>query len=1044
MTTQVLIINPQLAFTVALKQALERTGAFDVHPFTTADAAIEYLHDIPQDVALIQTTIPGVDAASLIHALRSVQPDLPIVISPRQPDALLQRLNVQGALDAPFNARDVIPLLNAAVAVRDSIQEVTPPPIAPPPGATQTLDDVDESFVVTTRFSDEDDEDAPPEESASFDDVLDSLNDSNIFDLDLDNLSPSDALSEDTPSRSRGGRNFDDLVRSMRADDARKPLHQRTQSLIDFTLPGKDDPSRPRDPSESTRLFHRLAEEEPPMPGLEDEGTVGDLMSGVVDSGFRDVLALLRGDEPTPVSSGQKPPSLSDDELQAVLDSFYESDDEEDEASPDPFRDFEAEPSGEEGRSTARVILETAFDESTPPEQFSVDELIASIERQLPEHRPNVSPLPSWLRDTQPLVAEPDFLPEEPSRVVPLDFTGDPYDQTTRPSSKQHIETRAGELETEDLEPVARTQPTDMPDFPSTPAFEEEDAVSEEEWQALFADVEPVPEVAEPLIEDVPEEPEEDEAPFYEAVPQDEAPVVDEPTLAHQPLDVIPTDVEAPLEPLLMEKFTGAWDDSGSVDVVETEDEAWEEAPEDWDQQAVAELATLDGQDDDAFVFDTGEAEPALEPDDSDVWAELSDLEAEAEPEESAFAAWDEAEAVDADELTWDEVEAAEAGVSAWDEAEAVEPAPQDSGEVWPEEDALEAPGPWPALEAPEDVEDTSERDSAWAAYIEALPEPQPEAPVVWKGERLPELPTMELPEFDTALFDTSFNQLADFDFPDAEILQFQPQLGARPVDDPRIAQLALSLVHASLESTAEATLLTRHGDIVGFAGELTREDLEQLQRAVSQWDGDIEQAHVGFVTMASNSRVVMVYTCRTEGELALSMVFAGSTPLRDIRRQGKRLVEALESVPEPEAALASLAPIVELQRAQVLEEPADIGPLVAQGALWVLADPNALLDDELAEALMVGLNTQLTEAHWQVHAVEAHEEYVYVYADMPAERSQAELIDELKLRAATILAAVDPAIPATGLWSEGYMVVSPGRLLEMIEIQDYVNFERM
>src|SRR5690606_26115294 len=135
-------------------------------------------------------------------------------------------------------------------------------------------------------------------------------------------------------------------------------------------------------------------------------------------------------------------------------------------------------------------------------------------------------------------------------------------------------------------------------------------------------------------------------------------------------------------------------------------------------------------------------------------------------------------------------------------------------------------------------------------------------------------LPTLELPEFDTALFDTAFDQLAAFDFPDAEVLQLQPQTGARPVDDPRIAQIALSLTHASLESTAEATLLTRRGEIVGFAGDLTREDLEALQHLVSQWNHDLKQAHFGFVTLASTNRVVMVYTCRTVGDLSLSMIF--------------------------------------------------------------------------------------------------------------------------------------------------------------------------
>src|SRR5690606_22644919 len=105
-------------------------------------------------------------------------------------------------------------------------------------------------------------EDGQGAADASFAAVLDQLDEASIFDLDLDQLGQSGEVSEDTPSRSRSTRNFDDLVRSMQSDEApRKPLHERTQSLIDFTLPGKDDPSRPRDPAESTRMFRRLAEE---------------------------------------------------------------------------------------------------------------------------------------------------------------------------------------------------------------------------------------------------------------------------------------------------------------------------------------------------------------------------------------------------------------------------------------------------------------------------------------------------------------------------------------------------------------------------------------------------------------------------------------------------------------------------------------------------------------------------------------------------------------------------------------------------------------
>src|SRR5215470_5131621 len=114
MATRVLILNRQLAFAVKIKQALEQTGLFDVHPFTKADAAFDFLRDHPQDVALVDFTLPGRSGAKVIQQLRSIQPDLAVVISPRQPEADVAALNLQGMVDAPFSARDVISLLENA------------------------------------------------------------------------------------------------------------------------------------------------------------------------------------------------------------------------------------------------------------------------------------------------------------------------------------------------------------------------------------------------------------------------------------------------------------------------------------------------------------------------------------------------------------------------------------------------------------------------------------------------------------------------------------------------------------------------------------------------------------------------------------------------------------------------------------------------------------------------------------------------------------------------------------------------------------------
>jgi DNA-binding NarL/FixJ family response regulator/REP element-mobilizing transposase RayT/CBS domain-containing protein len=130
MAIRVLILHRQLVFAVTVRQALEQTGRFDAHPFTQADAAFDYLRDHPQDVALVDFTLPGRSGPKIVQQLRAIQPDLAIIITPHQEngDVLLASLNLQGMIDTPFGAREIIPLLEEAV---NQIAQ-TPPQGAPP------------------------------------------------------------------------------------------------------------------------------------------------------------------------------------------------------------------------------------------------------------------------------------------------------------------------------------------------------------------------------------------------------------------------------------------------------------------------------------------------------------------------------------------------------------------------------------------------------------------------------------------------------------------------------------------------------------------------------------------------------------------------------------------------------------------------------------------------------------------------------------------------------------------------------------------------
>ena len=210
MIIRVLIINRQLVFAVTIKQALEQTGAFEVHPFTDPNAAVEYLRSHPHDVALVDFDIQVQPGPEIVAQLRAVQPDIALIVNPTQPASVLQQLNIQDTVDTPFSARGIIPVLERAVEqvvkptsaitrslvqpdeVENQITDVLPdersdsptdklPAQTPTPAETNILDD-DESEddsshgdiepAQTRILDDDEDDDVPstPDGTRIFDD----------------------------------------------------------------------------------------------------------------------------------------------------------------------------------------------------------------------------------------------------------------------------------------------------------------------------------------------------------------------------------------------------------------------------------------------------------------------------------------------------------------------------------------------------------------------------------------------------------------------------------------------------------------------------------------------------------------------------------------------------------------------------------------------------------------------------------------------------------------------------------------------------------
>jgi len=813
MLIQVLIIHGQLAFAIALKQGLERSNLFEAHPFRSVDAALDYLRDHVQDVAVVDFTESS--GGEIVRRLREIQPNINIIVTPRQPDDLITTLELQGMLDAKFTVRELAPMLRDLFRDRPRPSDIVDKPVLlnrlktmrietpkpPPPKPPEALPEMTSLESVLSNmnelFESDSSETPIPEEDEESSSVWNvDRRETDLFDEVLNSL-PADV------EERRKSDPFEDLVNSMRSGQPHQPLPARRSEYVEFVFKGGleslfeqiDRAAKPQEPQdESSRTFQKLAREEPPQPRFEESGTVGDLITGVGDHGFREVLSILR-DEPLPPI---KPEALFRSQAHLVptpppMDFNFDNDDDDQDESP------------------AKAILAQALEQSN--EGFSLEELLSNIERQLPRHRPRVQPLPSWVKESQErgdsgkfLTTEPDFLPES---LPPID-AGDDY-------NSQFVE--------------QLTMPS-----------------------------------------------------------------------KGQPIEAIPDETQ--------------WLDAPSLERGDT-------------------------------LMTTPPAEQTI-----------------FEPELPSDEEWN----------------------------------------------------------APETY-----------SYSKPYPPPPP--------DDLPEFPALV-----TENFNTSFELLAAFEVVEDKPLdedRYDFTVGRAPVapsaaaDDPRIGQLALSLTEASLELTAEATLLTRHGEIVAYAGQMAEDEVSEIRPFIPVDASNIPSgSNIRFVSAKDSPKNYMLYSAITEDDLIISLVFASTTPLRDIRRQGQRLVEALHTVPEMSSAPVEMPP--------ALMEPIEVGTRSAFTYVWLLEDASVALDTSVGQAINTGLHMQLGERGWLIHDLRIEEDYIYLLAEVPGDTMPYETIRDLKRRSGEIAHSQNSELDAELLWSDGYLVVAPGRPLDVDEIQQFINFERM
>lgn len=256
--------------------------------------------------------------------------------------------------------------------------------------------------------------------------------------------------------------------------------------------------------------------------------------------------------------------------------------------------------------------------------------------------------------------------------------------------------------------------------------------------------------------------------------------------------------------------------------------------------------------------------------------------------------------------------------------------------------------------------------------------------------------------------------------------------------ENPRTEQLALTLTQMALELTADATLLVRDNEIFAYAGNLPVEDLEEIEAQIhGDWAEQDQQARIRFTHLQSTGEDYMLYTRRTAQGDTLAMIFGGDLPMGNIRRQGKRLLDALALVPDAKTAELDIQFDVE-------ETPeTDAGPLRAYTYVWVTQDATEAMPKRTRKAIDKGLRLKMERLGWALHEMDVQEDYVYIFADVPSNPSPHERISNLMSSASDYARQVDSAQANGNLWASGYLVLSPGRQMSPEEVQQFIRFAR-
>jgi DNA-binding NarL/FixJ family response regulator len=303
---------------------------------------------------------------------------------------------------------------------------------------------------------------------------------------------------------------------------------------------------------------------------------------------------------------------------------------------------------------------------------------------------------------------------------------------------------------------------------------------------------------------------------------------------------------------------------------------------------------------------------------------------------------------------------------------------------------------------------------------------------------------TRELPTVSLARQAAELPRLGETETTRTPSVPLSPAPTAADGERSYIEQLTVTLLQVSLELTAEATLLIREGQIIAHDGVLPIDDVRELfQQTGQNWEAEPLQGRIRFVTLPASGQDYMLYSRGMDTGVTLCLIFAGTLPLYTIRRQGKRLADAMATVPAP--PLASFFPgeaVAEIPTEVEELEDVETGERLPFTYLWPVRDDSVSLSYESRVALSDYYQRQLPKRGWELQALDVQEDYIYLVVSHPATQSATQRLQDLQQRAAVVIGRVQDDVPAE-LWASSYTVLIPGRDLTLDEIHDFLEFAR-